>query len=438
MKNKIIILGAGMTGLAAGLASGSPIYEAEEKPGGICSSYYVYPGDNKRLKNAPADGEAYRFEIGGGHWIFGDNPSILRLIKNLLPVKQYKRRSKIYFPKYNLFVPYPLQNNLRYLEKNIAIKAISEIFHGLHSSVEVNTLKEWLEKNFGVTLCELFFFPFHELYTAGLFNHVAPQDLYKSPINLKLVIQGALNSVPDVGYNTTFVYPIGGLNLFSELLAAKCDVHYNKRAVSIDIKKKIVYFEDGLQKKYNTLISTLPLSQMIEITGLDSKIETRKDPSTAVLVVNIGAIRGHNCPNDHWIYISDSKVGFHRVGFYSNVDLSFIPSSKRESHNYISLYVEKSYPYNMQVSDYEMKSEGEKIVAELQEWGWIEDVEVIDPTFINIAYTWSWPFSSWKKDALHILEKNDILQVGRYAQWEFKGISDSLREGLYVGSALKI
>ena len=63
-----------MTGLAAGLVSGLPVYEAEETSGGICSSYYVQPGSRERLHTQPTDGEAYRFEIGGGHWIFGGDP----------------------------------------------------------------------------------------------------------------------------------------------------------------------------------------------------------------------------------------------------------------------------------------------------------------------------------------------------------------------------
>jgi len=42
MRNKeTFILGAGMTGLAAGMISGLKVYEAEEVPGGICSSYYL-------------------------------------------------------------------------------------------------------------------------------------------------------------------------------------------------------------------------------------------------------------------------------------------------------------------------------------------------------------------------------------------------------------
>ena len=39
----IVVLGAGMTGLAVARASGGVVYEAESAPGGICSSYYVSP-----------------------------------------------------------------------------------------------------------------------------------------------------------------------------------------------------------------------------------------------------------------------------------------------------------------------------------------------------------------------------------------------------------
>jgi len=35
-----IILGAGITGLSAGWATAGTIYEATDKPGGICRSYY--------------------------------------------------------------------------------------------------------------------------------------------------------------------------------------------------------------------------------------------------------------------------------------------------------------------------------------------------------------------------------------------------------------
>jgi len=43
------IIGAGFTGLGAGLTSGFKIFEASDKPGGICASYQK---------------EGFRFEIG--------------------------------------------------------------------------------------------------------------------------------------------------------------------------------------------------------------------------------------------------------------------------------------------------------------------------------------------------------------------------------------
>jgi protoporphyrinogen oxidase len=103
-----IILGGGMTGLAAGMASGLPVLEAADASGGICSSYYLCPGTTDRLATAPHHGEAYRFEIGGGHWIFGGDPAILHLIRTLTPVKSYQRRSSVYFCQGDRYVPYPL------------------------------------------------------------------------------------------------------------------------------------------------------------------------------------------------------------------------------------------------------------------------------------------------------------------------------------------
>jgi hypothetical protein len=39
VSERTFILGAGMTGLAAGTASGLPVLEAAVYPGGICCSY---------------------------------------------------------------------------------------------------------------------------------------------------------------------------------------------------------------------------------------------------------------------------------------------------------------------------------------------------------------------------------------------------------------
>jgi protoporphyrinogen oxidase len=428
-----MILGAGMTGLAAGWASGLPVYEAEQSPGGICSSYYIRPNTEERLHDAPQDGEAYRFEIGGGHWIFGGDPLVLRFIRSLTPVKQYSRKSSVYFPDTKVSVPYPIQNSLKHLDPQTAQAALCEMAEAALRPQPVVTMADWLRSSFGKTLYELFFHPFHDLYTSGLCERIAPQDTYKSPVSLPTAIQGAFNSTAAAGYNTTFIYPIEGLNALASRMASRCAVQYGKRVTNIDVKAHEVTFADGNSVPYEDLISTLPLNRMMTLTGL--KTAAPPDPSPAVLVVNIGARKGPHCPADHWVYVPFSKAAFHRVGFYSNVDVSFLPASTRSANDRVSIYVEKSYPEGNKPGPAEMETLGKSIAQELQEWGWIDGAEVIDPTWIETAYTWSWAGSKWKQEALRLLEEQRIFQVGRYARWTFQGIADSIRDGFVAGSA---
>ncbi|MGC9069218.1 MAG: protoporphyrinogen/coproporphyrinogen oxidase [Thermoprotei archaeon] len=430
---KVYILGAGITGLAAGFVSGLPVYEAQETPGGICSSYYMKPKTEERLHNIPNDQEAYRFEIGGGHWIFGGDPLVLHFIKTLTPVKSYVRRSAVYFSDKNLLVPYPIDNNLRYFGTELATKILEELVEASKTSKKLTTMAEWLESHFGPTLYKLYFEPFHELYTAGLFRKIAPQDPYKTPINLKLAIQGVFAETPPVGYNVTFIYPKEGLNSFIQKMASYCNIHYNKKVVRIDLEQKIVYFEDNSNIEYDYLISTLPLNHVVEMTKLD--VDEKTDPATSLLVINIGAIKGSHCPDAHWVYIPKSKSGFHRVGFYSNVDTSFLPLSVRKSNTHVSIYVEKAYIYGNKPSRDEVIRISHEVIDELIEWDWIKDVDIVDPTWIDVAYTWSWPNSHWREKALKMLESYGIFQVGRYARWTFQGIAESIKEGFIAGSS---
>ena len=426
------ILGAGMTGLAAGLTSSLPIFEAVDTPGGICSSYYMQPGTQKRLLQTPDDGEVYRFEIGGGHWIFGGDPVVLSFLTSLTPVNRYSRRSSVYFREQDLYVPYPLQNNLRFLAPELVSSALTEMAAPVGS---FETMQGWLEENFGPTLGELFFYPFHELYTAGLYKKIVPQDAYKSPVKLPLAIQGALDQAPSVGYNVTFAYPVEGLNTLSMQMAERCDVRYGKRAAKIDVQERTVYFEDGSSVVYERLISTLPLNKMMAMTGLE--VDAQPDPYTSVLVLNLGAQRGQHCPEDHWLYNPDAKSGFHRVGFYSNVDRSFLPHSARSTGDRVSIYVERAYVGGTKPTEEEAASYADAVVKELQAWEFIGAAEVVDQTWIDVAYTWSYPGSQWKQQALQALESHEIYQVGRYGRWIFQGIADSIRDGFIAGAGLR-
>lgn len=320
--------------MAAGIKTGAPIFEANSYPGGICRSY---------TKNG------YRFEAGGGHWIFGNDKSTLNFINSLSPLKIYQRNPAVYFPDKGLYIPYPLQNHLSYLPKEITKKALSEIRNNANKTLPAKaTFADWLLANFGKTLCDLFLFPFHQLYTAGLYTKIAPQDKFKTPTNKK-------NS----GYNKIFTYPKRGLANLIEKMAKKCQINYNKRAVEINIKRKEVSFEDGTKLRYKKIISTLPLNKMVRLTGIH--LDEPSAPYTSMIVINIGARRERKCPHYHWLYIPESKSGFYRVGFYSNVNNSFLLSTRK---NKVSLYVDKAYLGGKKPSDKEIKRLAQNVIKE--------------------------------------------------------------------------
>ena len=428
-----VILGGGVTGLAAGMASGFPVYEARDVPGGICASYYMGRDTTSRHSDSKSGDSVYRFEYGGGHWIFGGDATVLRIINALTPVNRYRRHSAVHFPESLLYVPYPLQNHLSYLGKDTAARAVSEIVAA--HRLEPRTMAERLEQAFGRTLMDLFFAPFHELYTAGLWTKIAPQDSYKSPESLNHVIQGAFDKSPPVGYNATFIYPMEGLSALAAKMAQRCDIHYGKEVVRLDLQKRLIEFHDGSGVRYDRILSSLALNRMCEMSGLCQGIEP--DPYTSVLVVNIGAVKGPTCPDFHWIYVPSSRSGFHRIGFYSNVEPGFLPQDSGLTGERVSIYVEKAYPGGQKPEQPEIACLSDKIVAELQAWGFIRTAEVVDPTWIDIAYTWSWPGSPWKQKALKALADYEIYQVGRYGRWVFEGIADSIRDGFLAGTTFR-
>lgn len=417
MRNEdVLILGGGITGLSAGVRTGKQIYEAKDTPGGICKSYYVTP-DGKKSEFRNND-ESYRFEMGGGHWIFGADDGVLDFIDKLSPVRSYERRSAVYFPDLDLYVPYPLQNHLSHLPMGVARKALDEITNSDHAG-EPSSLAGWLELHFGKTLCELFFFPFHQSYTAGLFTEIEPQDKYKTPVDRQQIIDGFKGRTKPVGYNARFVYPQKGLDDLMRNMAGQCRVAYQKEVTRIDAGRKEILFGDGTGAKYKTIISTLPLNRAVELAGIS--VQEREPPYTSVLVVNVGAERGSKCPDYHWLYIPKSNAGFH-----------FLPRSSRKDNNRVCIYVEKAYLPGERPDDEQIKRLCNEVTEKLQGWEFIGEPEVIDPTWVEVAYTWSYPGSNWREKALRLLRERGINQIGRYGLWRFQGIAESIEDGLQI------
>lgn len=336
------ILGAGVTGLAAAIKTGWPVFEKGE-PGGLCRSY---------------ERKGFHFEKGGGHWIFRIDKEIEGFLGRFVTLKYYDRRAAVYVD--DEFIDYPIQSNIK-----------------------ARTFKDWFTESFGKNLCEKFFYPFHEAYTQGLYDKIAPQDMHKQPSR--------------EGYNPRFAYPQEGLSYLIDQMASKCEIR-KEEIVSIDPEKRLI---NG--QPYDKIISTIPLNRIMAMIRDDDP-----DPATSVAVMNIGAEKGCKCPDYHWIYLPRP---LYRVGFYSNVNPEFAPPG------HVSIYCEGTHMDTVKL---------------LQKWEWIGKIKYADTKFIYPAYTWRMPDSTWREDSIAFLKEKGILQIGRYGAWRFQGIAESIKEGLSV------
>ncbi len=103
----------------------------------------------------------------------------------------------------------------------------------------------------------------------------------------------------------------------------------------------------------------------------------------------------------------------------------------------MSIYVERAFVGGETLTQQEVDGYSKAVVQELQEWGYITEAEVLEPTWSDVAYTSSYPNSRWKQQAIQKLEEQSVYQVGRYGRWIFQGIADSIRDGFYAGSSFK-
>jgi protoporphyrinogen oxidase len=430
-RSDTIILGAGMSGLGAALALRAPVYEAESRPGGVCHSFYVDEHGSPRDPARQDVSDCFRFEPAGGHWLFGAEGAASSRLSRFARFKSYTRRAAAFFPEQDWLIPFPIQEHLHGFDTALKKRILGELLAEDTNDDTPRTLQRWLLRHFGPTLCSLFFFPFNERYTAGLYDRIAPQDAYKSPIERSRIIAGAERAGTSAGYNAGFRYPEGGLDGLVRKLAAASQVHCDQRVESIDTERRVLHFAGGPSLPYRELVSSIPLDRMLRLCDADEV--QRADPTSAVLVVNVAAEAGPRRPPYHWLYISEAASGMHRVGFYDQVDSAFLPAHRRLG--VVSLYAERSYPGGRSPSSAEIAKACGAIIDELRAWDFIRAPIVACSTFTDPAYTWSWPGSTWVDDSLPRLARSGIRQIGRYGTWHFQGMADSFEQGFHTGVA---
>jgi protoporphyrinogen oxidase len=308
----IVVLGSGMAGFGAA-------YRLHSE--GITPTMYD--------KNSYHGGHtaSFRFESGflfdlGPHISFTKDSRIQELFAE--SVGGWYETIQISLNNYwNGYWPkHPVQLHLHGLPEDTIVKVINDFVESRNAPEQpIRSYADWLLASFGKTFAEQFPMKYTRKY------HLTPAEnmstdwlgprIYRP--SLEEVLRGALSATaPDVHYITHFRYPkAGGFINYLKKFVPMANLNLNHEVVAIDPHAKTVSFATGHFAKYDGLVSSIPLPEMIRmIKGAPADVVAASKLlacSTCVLV-NIGVNR-HDLSNAHMTYFYDEDICFTRLGF---------------------------------------------------------------------------------------------------------------------------
>ena len=199
------------------------------------------------------------------------------------------------------------------------------------------------------------------------------------------------------------------------------------------MSKKCATFQDGRQVTYESLVSTIPLPQLMELIEdlpISYKNAASKLRFVSVLNLNIG-INRENISGYHWIYFPEPEFPFYRVGFYTNFSKNIAP--KKTS----SMYIEISHLPGTKVDS---KALTDASIDALRRCGILRKTDsIIAKACADIKYGYVIFDRFHKKKlsaAVSYLQKNNIFPAGRYGAWTYSSMEDSIVRGREIAKVL--
>jgi len=417
-KNKVVILGAGLTGLTAAHFLENPgrggkktkpfILEKKDCAGGLCRT----------------EGKGgFSFDYTGHLLHFKNKDSVWKsfITDNLkIDLKKHSRRAAIHIM--NNLVPYPFQYHLAYLPKNEKEKCVRDYLKVYKTAKKRGggdeSFRRWALNSFGRRMASLFFIPYNKKLWNFNLNKMSTSWMgrFVPGPDAKMILKGADKKDPSqsAGYNTSFYYPRkGGIGQLPQALEKEKNIIFNADVKKIDFRNKKVLFEGG-EMPYDRLISTIPLPELLNyLKGSPVKRLAKKLKWAGVYNMNI-AVKKNFSKLGHWIYFPHGKVPFYRLGFLSN--FSDVPEK------FSTIYIESSY-----------RSEGKQTsAASVMKFLNISGSEIVVQKNLNIPYAYVIYDMEREKTLAEIQEfltSRDIVSTGRFGGWKYSTMEEAMQDG---------
>jgi UDP-galactopyranose mutase len=350
---KIIVIGAGPTGLSAAyhLGEDSLLIERNNRVGGWCRSI--------------EDG-GFTFDYAG-HIMFSNDSYVQDLYKMLLGDNVHWQDREAWIYSKGVYTRYPFQGSLHGLPASVIKECIVGAIEARYGSIQPPAanrkdgnghceaepvtdccadgilestaaqgqartapapanFEEFIYKVWGAGIARHFAIPYNrKLWSVPLTEMETSWLGGRVPLpNLEEMIEGSLHPVAKpMGPNARFGYPLrGGFQALMDgfLPHLRGELRLKTAVTAVSPKRRTITLSDGSTLPYEYLISTTPLPLLIRLMGEEAPPEVRAAArglrSVSVRCVNLGIGR-ENLTEKHWIYYPEDTV-FHRIFVQGN------------------------------------------------------------------------------------------------------------------------
>ena len=419
--DRVIVLGGGLAGLTASHYANAPLFEADDRVGGVAAS----------------DEESGFVFDRGIHILQSRNQVILDLIDELgVELEVQVRNASIY--SHGIYTAYPFQVNTARLPLGLRLRCLSGFFRrkGLFSgNDEISNYEDWIYATLGRGFADTFLIPYSEKFWT-----VHPREMTHEWTGNRVpkpsawqVLRGALiDRQTKIGTNMTFKYPKGngGYAAIANALGAKiANLHLSHRATQIDTRNRVIRFSNGHEVGYENLISTIPLPELVRLC-MDAPDVVREASqqlrTNSIFVVNIGIDRP-DISDKHWVHFPEKDVSFFRISYPCNFTAGVAPAGMS------SISAEVAYSPQHPVDKNAIIN---RVIDDLKRVGAMDgDAPVVMTSTRDVPHAYC-IYDQKRKSALKIIREwlstCNIESAGRYGRWCYFWSDEAMMDGKKV------
>jgi UDP-galactopyranose mutase len=423
VKKKYLIIGAGPTGLGAAHRlkelgmDDFVVLERQDHAGGLAASF--------------KDDKGFTWDIGG-HVVFSHYDYFDDLMDSLLGDERLEHQRESWVRSCGTWVPYPFQNNIRYLPREARWECVEGLLPGNRPESAPGNFGQWIQHVFGAGIAKHFMNPYNFKVWA------TPPELMQydwigervSVVDLKKVLKNIIMERDDRawGPNNTFKFPLyGGTGEIFRRMAHRLDgfIEYGQSVASIDAEKKTATTETGLTVEYEAILNTAPIDILATrwlAARDDAMIEAAgRLTHNSVYVAGVGldikaeAERNSRC----WMYYPESDSPFYRVTNFHN----YSPNNVARPGEQLSFMCESSFSAHKPEKVDELM---DRTISGLVNTTMLDAARVDDVcTRWEIAVDYGYPVPCLERDgALKViqprLEEKGIYSRGRFGGWKYE------------------